>query len=57
MVFTGLELYRANPGANSPMIDPQVEKLFKEEKGFELVILTKAIHDRIYSLPSKLEIR
>jgi hypothetical protein len=57
MVLTGVELYRAAPGRNSPMIDPQVERLFPSEKVFEQVTLTKAIQEGIYTLPPKQEIR
>jgi hypothetical protein len=56
-VLTGVELYRAAPGRNSPMIDPQVERLFPSEKVFEQVTLTKAIQEGIYTLPPKQEIR
>ena len=46
--FTALNLK-----CNSPMIDPQVEKLFPKEKKFEQVILTKAIQEGVYTLPPK----
>jgi len=57
MVFTGLALYRSAPEAHSPMIDPQVERLFPKEKKFEQVTLTKAIQEGVYSLPSEQQIR
>jgi len=53
MVLTGVELYRFKPEVYSPMIDPQVEKLFPKEKKFEQVILTKAIQEGVYTLPPK----
>lgn len=53
MVLTGIELYRSGPEVNSPMIDPQVEKLFPLEKRFEQTILTKAIQEGVYTLPPK----
>ena len=39
------------------MIDPQVDKLFPEEKRFEQITLTRAIPEGIYTLPPKQEIR
>jgi hypothetical protein len=57
MVLAGIELYRAKPEANSPMVDPRVEKLFPEEKAFEQGILTESIQKGIYALPPKQEIR
>lgn len=41
MVVTGIELYRAAPSRNSPMIDPAVEKLFPEEKAYEPAIFNQ----------------
>jgi hypothetical protein len=51
MVLAGIELYRANPEINSPMTNPEVERAFKKEKGFEQVTLTRAIKDGVYTLP------
>jgi hypothetical protein len=56
MVLRGIEFYRAAPGINSPMIDPEVEKNFPKEKAFEHVILTKAIQEGIYTLPPRQQI-
>jgi hypothetical protein len=53
MVLSGIELYRANPEANSPMVDPAVERLFPEEKSAEQAILNRAIQEHIYTLPPK----
>ena len=53
MVLSGIELYRANPEANSPMVDPAVEQLFPEEKSAEQAILNRAIQEHIYTLPPK----
>jgi hypothetical protein len=57
MVLSGIEFYRARPEVNSPMIDPLVERTFPKEKANEQVILTRAIQERIYTLPPKQEIR
>jgi hypothetical protein len=51
MVLSGIELYRANPEANSPMVDPGVERLFPEEKSADQAILNRAIQEHIYTLP------
>jgi hypothetical protein len=57
MVLAGIELYRANPQANSPMVDPLTDRLFPQEKGREHAILDKAIEERIYTLPPRQEIQ
>lgn len=57
MVLSGIELYRAKPEANSPMVDPLVDLLFPKEKAFEQVILSKSIQKNIYALPPKQETR
>jgi hypothetical protein len=57
MVLSGIEFYRAKPGVNSPMVDPEVERLFPKEKAFEQVVLTETIQDGIYTLPPKQELR
>jgi len=54
MVLSGIEHYRSNPGLNSPMVDPQVRKMFPEEEAFEQAKLTEAIQQHIYTLPSPL---
>jgi hypothetical protein len=51
MVYSGLEFYRSNPAVNSPMIDPLVELLFKEERPLEKKALTEAIQAGVYTLP------
>jgi hypothetical protein len=56
MVFTGLEFYRSNPSVNSPMIDPAVERVFKQEKPLEKAALTEAIQTGIFTLPPRLEV-
>jgi hypothetical protein len=53
MILKGIELYRANPEANSPMIDPLVEKTVPKEKANEQALLTRAIRTQIYTLPAK----
>jgi uncharacterized membrane protein len=53
MVITGIELYRARPQVNSPMVDPLVERVFPEEKALEQRVLTRAIQEHIYTLPPK----
>ena len=57
MVLSGIELYRANPQANSPMVDPLVVRLFPQEKAIEQAILNKAIQEHIYTLPPRQDIR
>ncbi len=57
MVLTGIELYRADPVANSPTIDQNLLRVFPEERGYEQRALTNAIQEHIYSLPPKQEIR
>lgn len=55
MVFAGIELYRAAPQTNSPMIDPLVEQLYPQEMKRERDILTKALQAGVYVLPPKQE--
>jgi hypothetical protein len=57
MVLSGIELYRANPEINSPMIDQNLLKGFPEERVYEQEALTNAIKKHIYTLPPKQEIR
>lgn len=57
MVLTGIELYRSEPEVNSPMIDPQVSKVFPREKKLEQIILTRAIQEGVYTLPPKQQVR
>jgi hypothetical protein len=57
MVLTGIELYRAEPEVNSPMIDPIVESIYPKEKLYERVTLTNAIQKHVYALPPKQAIR
>ena len=56
MVLSGIEFYRANPEANSPMVDPLVEKTVPREKALERAILSQAIQKHIYTLPPEQEI-
>jgi hypothetical protein len=51
MVFTGLAQYRANPDANSPMIDPAVHQMYPAEEEYERVTLNNAIQEHVYTLP------
>ena len=51
MVLAGMELYRADPRDNSPMIDQNLLRGFPGERGYEQDILTKAIHAGVYALP------
>lgn len=53
MALAGIELYRARPDINSPMIDPRIERAYPGEKAFEQNVLTEAIQKKIYSLPPK----
>ena len=57
MVLTGIEMYRANPDVNSPMIDPRILKAYPGEDLFEQRTLTGAIQKHLYTLPPKQEIR
>jgi hypothetical protein len=53
MILAGIEMYRANPATNSPMIDPLVLRLVPEEPAIEQAILTRALLERVYTLPPK----
>jgi hypothetical protein len=53
MVLTGIELYRADPEANSPMIDQDLLKGFPAEREYEQKALTNAIQKHVYTLPPK----
>ncbi len=55
MVLAGIELYRAAPQVNSPMIDPLVEQTFPMEKKGEQDVLTKSIQEGVFVLPPKQE--
>jgi len=57
MVLTGIELYRADPEANSPMIDQNLLKGFPAEREYEQKALTNAIQNHVYTLPPKAETR
>jgi hypothetical protein len=57
MVLSGIELYRANPEVNSPMIDQNLLKGFPQERAHEQDALTDAIQKHIYTLPPKQETR
>jgi hypothetical protein len=57
MVLSGIELYRASPDRNSPMVDPIVDQTFPLEKNYEHRMLTEAIKEKIYALPSRQGIR
>lgn len=56
MVLSGIDFYRANPKANSPMVDPLANRLFPQEKEKEHAILNEAIQERIYTLPPRQDI-
>ena len=51
MVLSGIEQYRADPGVNSPMIDPIVAIVYPDEKRYEREALTGAIQENVYVLP------
>jgi hypothetical protein len=57
MVLTGIELYRADPIANSPMIDENLLKGFPQEREWEQRALTRAIRTHVYLLPPPQKIR
>jgi len=51
MVLDGINLYRTDPVANSPMIDKNLLKGFPEEREWEQRALTRAIQTHVYALP------
>jgi hypothetical protein len=53
MVLTGIALYRADPQANSPMIDPNLLQALPGEKEYEQNALTNAIRKHVYTLPTQ----
>jgi hypothetical protein len=57
MVLAGIELYRANPRVNSPLIDPNLLRGFPLERAFEQDALTDAIREHVYTLPPKRDTR
>ncbi len=57
MVLSGIELYRVDPLAHSPMVDPNLLRGDPEEASREQGALTRAIQRHVYVLPAKPEIR
>jgi hypothetical protein len=57
MVLAGIELYRTNPVANSPMIDQNLLQGVPGEREREQRALTNAIQEHVYTLPPQQEIR
>lgn len=57
MIVTGIEMYRANPDVNSPMIDPRILKAYPGEDLFEQHTLTGAIRKHLYTLPPRRDVR
>ena len=53
MVLSGIDLYRANPQVNSPMIDQNLLKAYPDEAAYERDSLTNAINKHVYTLPPK----
>jgi hypothetical protein len=53
MILSGIELYRANPEVNSPMIDQNILKAYPDEAAYERDSLTNAIQKHVYALPPK----
>ena len=53
MVLSGIELYRANPAVNSPLIDQNLLKAYPDEAAYERDSLTNAIQKHVYTLPPK----
>jgi hypothetical protein len=53
MVLAGIEFYRDQPSLHSPMVDARLEIAAPQEKSFEQRILTRAIEQRIYTLPPR----
>jgi hypothetical protein len=52
MLLSGIEHYRVNPEVNSPNIDPEMAKYDTTEATIEKVTLTRAIQQRVYTLPT-----
>jgi hypothetical protein len=57
MVLTGIEHYRADPVANSPMIDQHLLKGSPEERESEQRAMTRAIQTHVYALPKPQQIQ
>ena len=57
MVLTGIEFYRADPEANSPIINQDLLKGFPAEREYEQRVLTYAIQRHLYTLPPNGETR
>jgi hypothetical protein len=57
MVLTGIELYRADPVANSPMIDQKLLQFSPGEREWEQRAMTRAIESHVYALPPPQPIR
>jgi hypothetical protein len=53
MILSGIELYRANPRVNSPLIDQNLLKAYPDEAAYERDSLTNAINKHVYTLPPK----
>jgi hypothetical protein len=53
MVLTGIELYRVDPEANSPLVDPSLLQSSPGERGYEQRTLTEAIQKHVYTLPTR----
>jgi hypothetical protein len=53
MILSGIELYRADPEVNSPMIDQNILKAYPDEAAYERDSLTNAIQKHVYALPPK----
>ncbi len=53
MALSGIEFYRSRPDMNSPMIDSRIEITAPLEKAYERGVLTEAIRQRVYTLPSR----
>jgi hypothetical protein len=51
VVRAGMDSYRANPAASSPLADPVIERIYPQERAIEQSILNRAIQERIYTLP------
>jgi hypothetical protein len=57
MILAGIEIYRANPEVNSPMIDPKLLKGVPGEQAYERLALTSAIQEHVYALPPEQKTR
>jgi hypothetical protein len=57
MVVAGFKYYRLDPYVNSPQANPEVDRLFPDEKPFELDMLDQVARAHLYVVPSEQELQ